>query len=70
LERSDGKKELNVTVPPNCTARFIFDEKGNGAEKRIANKIGKKTDVCYSKFRRVNTNYKLRFTIHILIFLQ
>ena len=47
-ERSDGKTELNVTVPPNCTATIYFpDEKGKTVHEKtgLANKIGKK-DGC------------------------
>lgn len=47
-ERSDGKTELNVTVPPNCTATIYFpDEKGKTVHEKtgLAKKIGKK-DGC------------------------
>jgi len=47
-ERSDGKTELNATVPPNCTATIYFpDEKGKTVheKKGLAKKIGKK-DGC------------------------
>lgn len=47
-ERSDGKTELNVTVPPNCTATIYFpDEKGRTVHEKtgLAKKIGKK-DGC------------------------
>jgi alpha-L-rhamnosidase len=39
LGRNNGKTELNVTVPPNCTATIYFLRKGdNGARK---NGLGK-----------------------------
>ena len=47
-ERNKGKTELNVTVPPNCTATIYFpDEKGKTVHEKtgLAKKIGKK-DGC------------------------
>ena len=44
-ERNNGKTELNVTVPPNCTATIYFpDEKGKTVHEKtgLAKKIGKK----------------------------
>ncbi len=44
-ERNNGKTELNVTVPPNCTATIYFpDEKGKTIHEKsgLAKKIGKK----------------------------
>jgi alpha-L-rhamnosidase len=44
-ERNNGKTELNVTVPPNCTATIYFpDENGKAVHEKtgLANKIGKK----------------------------
>jgi len=44
-ERNNGKTELNVTVPPNCTATIYFpDENGKTVHEKtgLSKKIGKK----------------------------
>jgi alpha-L-rhamnosidase len=46
-ERNIGKTELDVTVPPNCTATIYFpDENGKAVHEKtgLANKIGKKDE--------------------------